>query len=62
MQLESVIWVKARNISKHSISKLQKCGTYREKIRVLVEDRSRRHNKQRQAMKKERELVEEKHN
>lgn len=31
---------------KHNISEIQKCGAYREKTRVLVEDRSRRRNKQ----------------
>lgn len=41
MQPELVIWVKGRNISE-----IQKCGAYREKTRVLVEDRSRRRNKQ----------------
>ena len=42
MELELV----RRNISKYNISKCKKCGAYREKLRVLVEDRSRRHNKQ----------------
>lgn len=61
MWAELVIWVKRRNISKHNASKIQKCGTYREKVRVFVEDRSRRHNKQKWVIK-ERELAEEKPN